>query len=54
MGFGTWMLNGADCVEGVRDALEAGYRHLDTAAAYENEAEVGRGIAEAGLPREEL
>lgn len=54
LGFGTWMLEGEACVEGVRDALELGYRHIDTARNYGNEAEVGRGIAESGVPREEI
>jgi len=54
LGFGTWQLTGEACVESVRDALELGYRHLDTARAYDNEAEVGRGLAESGLAREEV
>ena len=41
-------------MQGVRDALELGYRHIDTARAYENEAEVGRGMADGGVPREEI
>jgi 2,5-diketo-D-gluconate reductase B len=48
LGFGTFRLPGADCREGVRDALEIGYRHIDTArAATRNEREVGQGIAES-------
>jgi 2,5-diketo-D-gluconate reductase B len=54
IGLGTWQVNGAECVEMVRDALELGYRHIDTAAAYENEPEVARGIAESGVDREEI
>src|SRR5215218_880808 len=54
IGFGTWLLNGAAATEGVLDALEIGYRHIDTARAYENEREVGRGIAESGVPRDEI
>jgi 2,5-diketo-D-gluconate reductase B len=54
IGLGTWYVNGPECVEAVRDALELGYRHIDTAAAYENEPEVRRGIAESGVDREEI
>ncbi|MCE2141962.1 aldo/keto reductase, partial [Streptococcus thermophilus] len=38
----------------VKAALEAGYRHIDTAAAYKNEESVGKAIADSGIPREEL
>ena len=51
LGFGTWLLEGDDAYDGVRDALEIGYRHIDTARAYENEQEVGRAIADSGLDR---
>jgi len=54
VGFGTWLVTGQDAIEGVRDALEIGYRHIDTARAYENEREVGRGIADSGVPRNEI
>jgi len=54
LGFGTWLITGADAAEAVRDALEIGYRQIDTARAYENEREVGRGIADSGVPREEI
>jgi 2,5-diketo-D-gluconate reductase B len=54
LGFGTWLLTGEDAAEGVRDALEIGYRQIDTARAYENEREVGRGIVESGVPRDEI
>jgi 2,5-diketo-D-gluconate reductase B len=54
IGFGTWQIIGRDCIEAVRDALALGYRHLDTARAYENERDVGRGLAESGVPREEV
>ena len=50
LGFGTFRLPGDDCREGVRDALEIGYRHIDTARGYENEREVGQGIADSGVP----
>jgi 2,5-diketo-D-gluconate reductase B len=54
LGFGTWLLTGEDAAEGVRDALEIGYRQIDTARAYDNEREVGRGIVESGVPRDEI
>jgi 2,5-diketo-D-gluconate reductase B len=54
LGFGTWQLEGGACREGVEDALALGYRHLDTARAYGNEAEVGAAIAASGVPRDEL
>src|SRR4051794_41879524 len=54
LGFGTWLITGPDATEAVRDALEIGYRHIDTARAYENEREVGRGIADSGVPRDEI
>ncbi len=54
LGFGTWEILGRDCEEAVSDALEIGYRHLDTAQAYENEAEVGRALAASDIPRREL
>jgi 2,5-diketo-D-gluconate reductase B len=44
LGFGTWRLSGRECSDGVADALAAGYRHVDTAAAYGNEEDVGRGL----------
>ena len=48
VGLGTWPLKGEECEAAVREALAAGYRHLDTAAMYANEAEVGRGVAQRG------
>lgn len=54
LGLGTWQLTGEDCARTVREALALGYRHVDTAQAYENEAEVGRGLREAGVPRDEV
>jgi diketogulonate reductase-like aldo/keto reductase len=55
IGFGTWQAeNGEIAYHAVRDALNAGYRHIDTAAAYGNEASVGRAIRESGIPREEI
>jgi 2,5-diketo-D-gluconate reductase B len=54
IGFGTWLVTGQDATDGVREALEIGYRQIDTARAYENEREVGRGIAESGVPRDDI
>ena len=54
MGVGTWTLKGEVAVESVRTALEMGFRLVDTAQWYENEAEVGKGIALSGVPREEI
>ena len=54
LGFGTWQITGRDCYDAVRHALEIGYRHLDTARAYDNEKEVGRAIADSGVAREEI
>lgn len=55
LGFGTWQApEGETAVTAVREALAAGYRHIDTAACYGNERSVGRAVRESGLPREEL
>lgn len=54
LGFGTWALSGRGCYEAVRTALELGYRHIDTADMYGNEAEVGRAIRNSGLAREAI
>jgi 2,5-diketo-D-gluconate reductase B len=54
LGLGTYRLTGDACVRSVGRALSMGYRHLDTAQMYGNEAEVGRGIEQAGVEREEI
>jgi diketogulonate reductase-like aldo/keto reductase len=54
LGFGTWQLRGDAAYQAVRDALEAGYRHLDTATMYGNEAEVGRALRDSGVPRDQV
>ena len=54
IGLGVGELSDSETEEAVSAALEAGYRSIDTAAAYGNEAAVGRAIASAGIPREEL
>jgi diketogulonate reductase-like aldo/keto reductase len=55
LGFGVFQLAEGDvCERSVLDALEAGYRHIDTAMVYKNEASVGRAIEKSGLPRKEI
>jgi diketogulonate reductase-like aldo/keto reductase len=54
VGFGTWQLGGQQAYDAVRYALEVGYRHLDTATMYRNEAEVGRALRDSGLDRAEV
>jgi len=54
LGFGTWKLSGPDCVRAVGQALDLGYRHIDTAQIYENEAEVGQAIAASDIARNDI
>lgn len=55
LGFGTWDLKpGSETQAAVEEALAAGYRHIDTAMIYENEADVGAAIRASGIPRAEL
>ncbi|MBT1002595.1 aldo/keto reductase [Paenarthrobacter sp. DKR-5] len=54
LGFGVFQVPPGETQKVVEDALEAGYRHIDTAAAYRNEAGVGAAIAASGIPREDL
>jgi diketogulonate reductase-like aldo/keto reductase len=54
LGLGTWFINDEDSVQAVKDAVEIGYRHIDTAQAYQNENGVGEGVRESGVKREEL
>ena len=54
LGLGTWALSGRGCYEAVRTALSLGYRHIDTADMYGNEAEVGRAIRDSGLARDDI
>ena len=54
IGFGTYPLKGEDGVDAVVSALQAGYRLLDTAVNYGNEAEVGEALRRSGVPREEV
>src|SRR5215475_10856686 len=51
VGFGTWQLKGRSAYQSVRAALDAGYRHIDTATMYANEEEVGRAVKDSGLDR---
>lgn len=54
MGYGVFMLTGEECEQCVVNAINAGYRLIDTAQAYYNEEAVGKAIAKCGVPREEL
>src|SRR4029078_8490560 len=54
LGLGTWRIGNEDAATVVRDALKIGYRHIDTAQAYENEAGVGEGIRESGIARDDV
>ena len=54
IGLGTWPMTGADCTRAVHQALELGYRHIDTATAYNNEAAVGQALRDSSVPREAI
>ncbi len=54
LGFGTWQIKGGDAVRATEAALEAGYRHLDTAMIYGNEGEVGQALARSGVARDDV
>jgi diketogulonate reductase-like aldo/keto reductase len=55
LGLGVWQVpDGPECVNAVRWALDLGYRHVDTAQAYGNEASVGRALRDSGVPRDEV
>ncbi len=54
VGLGVWQTPNEDAAPAVKAALEAGYRHIDTAAVYENEEGVGEGIRGSGIPRREV
>lgn len=54
LGFGTWQLEPADARRMVAEALQIGYRHIDTAWIYKNEAAVGDGIRDSGVAREDI
>ncbi|MTE22808.1 aldo/keto reductase [Microbacterium sp. ZXX196] len=54
LGFGVFLVPADEAEQAVSEALEVGYRHIDTAAIYRNEEGVGAAIAKSGIPREEL
>jgi diketogulonate reductase-like aldo/keto reductase len=54
LGFGTWMVSDDEAAQVMREAVEAGYRHIDTAQAYANERGVGEGLRASGIPRDQL
>ena len=54
LGLGTWFISDRDVVKAVHDATSIGYRHIDTAQAYQNEKGVGEGIRSCGVDREKL
>jgi len=54
LGLGTWFINDKDVVQAVKDAAKIGYRHIDTAQAYQNERGVGDGIRASGVKREDI
>ena len=54
LGLGTWPMLGDECTRAVEQALELGYRHIDTAAAYNNEDAVGQALANTPTPREQI
>lgn len=54
LGFGVFQIKPEDTAAAVRTALEIGYRHIDTAEMYGNEKEVGQGIRDSGIPREQV
>lgn len=54
LGLGTWFINNDEAVQAVKDAVKIGYRHIDTAQAYQNEQGVGEGIRTSGVSRKEM
>ncbi len=52
LGLGTWQSTGQDCIDVVSQGLKMGYEHIDTAQAYDNEVEVGKGIKQSGVARD--
>ncbi|WP_234571135.1 aldo/keto reductase [Rhodohalobacter sp. 614A] len=54
LGLGTWFISDDDAAQAVKDAVKIGYRHVDSAQAYQNERGVGKGVRESGLDREDI
>ena len=54
LALGTWLIKGAAAKDAVKNAIEIGYRHIDTAQAYGNEEEVGNGVRESGIRRDDI
>lgn len=54
LGLGTWPMVGQECTAAVVQALDVGYRHIDTAAGYNNEDAVGNALAQTSVPREQI
>ena len=54
LGFGTWQITGDEATRATAWALQTGYRHVDTATVYRNEDQVGRALADSGVPRDEV
>ncbi|HET6686405.1 MAG TPA: aldo/keto reductase [Jiangellaceae bacterium] len=54
LGFGTWQIHGREAYDAVRVALDVGYRHIDTATLYRNEAEIGRALRDSDVAREDV
>ena len=54
LGLGTFRLTGPETIDIIRQGIESGYRHIDTAQLYENEKEIGQGIINSGVSREEI
>ena len=53
-GYGTWQISKKECKAAVLKAIDAGYRFIDCAQVYFNEAQVGEALSECGVPRDEL
>ena len=54
LGFGTWQISNRDAPQATAYALQAGYRHIDTATMYQNESGIGKALASVALPRESV